>query len=458
MQIHSINPKNEQITATFEVTSPQEVTAAIAKAKEAQKKWAKQKKEQRIAILQQIKENFIAEKQSVLAVIESETGYPSEETEPVFFDIIEGFDYYCSRYEKLDNIAFPLDEEIQPQTTAEVQFIPHGVIGHIGVWNYPFWQTMITFIPALLAGNAIVYKPSEYTTATAKKIAKITSQAGLPNNIFTVTPGNKETGKQLVQEDVDALVFTGGSKTGRDIIQHAGIKPLILELSGNDAAIVCADTDLQQAARGICYGTFLHGGQVCIRIKRVYVEQSIAEDFIKELVAYSKKLSFGKELFPLIRKEARDNVHRKVQNATANGAKLLLGGALPEEKGWYYPATILQIEDDKLEIIKEETFGPVCCIRVVKDLPEAIRLANASPLGLGASVWCKEPKKAKQVIQQLEAGNVWVNDSNIPLVCGEYFQGTKSSSIASSQERLMMFLKKKTVIAHNSSNQRDWWF
>ncbi len=458
MKLQSINPATGEIIKEFDSATKEEVQNSIKRAKAAQKSWAKLDKKERIAIILKLKDILESNKNELFSIVQQEAGYPPEETEAVFLDILAGIDYYCEKYQKIKDIDFPLSDEAQPETTAEVQLIPHGVIGHIGIWNYPFWQTMITAIPALLTGNAVVYKPSEYVSITGLKIAEYVHQAGVPEDVYIPVLGGPDAGKQIVSSDVDAIVFTGGIDIGREIIKNAGVKPLILELSGNDAAIVCSDCDLKQTVRGIAYGTFLHSGQCCIRIKRVYVVKDIAKNFIKEFVEYSKKLKIGEQITPLIREEARKNVHRVVEDAVSRGAELLLGGNIPEGNGFYYPATILQIKDDNLEVVKKETFGPVCSIRIVENEDEAIQLANSTEYGLGGTVWTQDYKKGKEIAEKLETGTVWINDSNIPLVCGEYTQGMKSSSIASSQERIRMFLKKRNIISFNSNKCRDWWF
>lgn len=458
MKIQSINPATGEIIHEFESASGQDVDDAIKRAKIAQKRWAVQSKEDRIKILHKLKGILEKNKDEIFSIINEEAGHLIEESESVYLDILEGIEYYCDKYNKIQNLDFSLNAEVQPETNAEVQFIPHGVIGHIGIWNYPFWQTMITAIPALLTGNAVIFKPSEFTTKIGLKIADYIHEAGVPKDVYIPLTGGADVGKRIVKSDVDAIVFTGGIDTGKEVMKNAGIKPLILELSGNDAAIVCSDCDLQQTVRGIAFGTFLHSGQVCIRIKRVYVVKDAAEKFINELVAFSKTLRIGEHITPMIRDDARKNVHRVVEDAISKGAKLLLGGRIPKGEGYFYPPTILQVDNDNLEVISKETFGPVCSIMAVESEEEAIEFANKGEYGLGGSVWTQDYNKGKKIAEQLDTGTVWINDSNIPLVCGEYGQGMKSTSIASSQERIMMFLKKRNVISFNSNKCREWWF
>jgi acyl-CoA reductase-like NAD-dependent aldehyde dehydrogenase len=343
-------------------------------------------------------------------------------------------------------------------TTARLSFHPHGVIGHIGVWNFPFWQTMITAIPALLTGNAVVYKPSELSTGTGLKIAELVHEAGFPTELYIPVIGGPDVGRMLVTSDVDALAFTGGMATGLDITRNAGIKPLVLELSGNDAAIVCADADIELAARGIAYGTFSRGGQICIRIKRVYAHEAIADELLERLVDIATRLDVEKDIGPLIREGARERVMSAVDEALKGGAELLCGGIALPGPGFYYLPTVLRHSDDRLSVVHNETFGPVCPVRVVHTDLEAIALANDSPYGLGATVWTRDCHKGELIARQLEAGNIWINECVRTLPGGEYFQGWKQSGIPSSMSRLQMFTKKQMVVINRSPDPRVHWF
>jgi acyl-CoA reductase-like NAD-dependent aldehyde dehydrogenase len=262
----------------------------------------------------------------------------------------------------------------------------------------------------------------------------------------------------MVTSDVDAITFTGGIETGLDIARNAGIKPLILELSGNDAAIVRQDADIEQAARGIAYGTFSRGGQVCVRIKRVYAHETVVDELLERLIDIAQRLSLEDDVGPLIREEAREKVHRVVRDAVNGGAELLCGGEVPQGPGFFYPPTVLRHADDSLEAVRKETFGPVCPVRSVKNDEEAIALANNTRYGLGATVWTADPERGLEIAQRLDAGNVWINECVRTLPGGEYFQGWKQSGIPSSMSRLQMLTKKKTIVVHRSCEPRAHWF
>jgi len=252
------------------------------------------------------------------------------------------------------------------------------------------------------------------------------------------------------------LLYTNISniKTGEWIRQNAGMKKLILELSGNDAAIICADCDMKQTVNGVVSGAFLHSGEVCDRIKRAYVVDDIAEEFINKVVKRAKEIT----ITTLIRQENREIVHEQVNQSIKDGAQLLTGGTLLKGVGYYYLATILKLKTNKEQSAKNEVFGPVLSIMTVKDEDEAISKANDSIYGLGASIWTQDYAKGLRLSRELEAGIVWVNDSNIPLVCGEHFAGWKNTAIPTSEDRLSMFTKKQTIISYNSNKEREWWY
>jgi len=453
-----VDPRSGEMVAEFRSSTAKEVKEAVQRARVAQRGWGSSgNREVRVAAIEAMEKVFARERESMVDCIAREVGFPRSDIAASYNSALRGIAYYVERYRSMVDRDFPLDQTLWPNTEARIVFEPQGVIGHIGIWNFPFWQTMITAIPALLVGNAIVFKPSEQVTMTGLRIAELMHECGVPRDVYIPLIGGAYVGRQLVRSDCDMLAFTGGMAAGNWIANHAGVRPLLLELSGNDAAVVCGDADLEQAAMGIATGTFARAGQVCIRIKRVYVEESVAEAFIQGLVAVTQRINVKERIGPLIREEARQEVDRVVIEAVDQGSRLLLGGKRIPGPGFFYEPTILQVFDDRLEVIREETFGPVCSVRVVKDAGEAIDLANSSRYGLGATIWTQDMDNAQRIASRLEVGNVWINEWGRTLACGEYFQGCKRSGIASASERLMLFMKKKTVITHRTSEPRPSW-
>jgi len=459
MTVRSINPRNGQVVKEFVSNHPDDVLSTLMKGRDAQRKWMSEwVNEERIEAVLELRSALLSMKEELIATEMLEGGFPQKDVIGTYNGVIKGFEHYAAEAKATGDYEFPLDPAGWPDTKATINLVPHGVIAHIGIWNYPLWQTMITLIPALMAGNAVVFKPSELTTMTGTMIQQAFDRTSMPSGLLQTLIGGPEIGKAMVNAPFDALVFTGGRATGLDITRNAGVKPMVLELSGNDPGIVCSDVNVQEAARGVASGAFSHGGQVCIRIKRLYVMESVADAFIAELLKVVARIDVEGQIGPLIREEARTKVREKVQRAVRSGCELLTGGENIPGPGYYFEPTILKVTDDSLEIIREETFGPVLPIRVVRDEEEAIRLANQSDYGLGATVWTRDPIKGEAIARRLEAGNVWINEHGRTINCGELFQGWKCSGIASTNRRITLFMKKRTIVNHLSSEARPHWF
>lgn len=457
MVVRSINPRTGQIIREVASSKPAELHDALVRARRCQREWYRATgREERASLIKELEAVCLRRRDEVVNLMHEEVGIPKKALVGAYNSALSGVDHYIEEHLASGDRPYPLPPS-WTATDATISFRPHGVIGHIGVWNFPFWQTMITAIPALLTGNAVVFKPSELSTLSGLKIAELVREAGYPEDLYIPVVGGADIGKPMVTSDFDAITFTGGIETGLDISRNAGIKPLILELSGNDAGIVREDADIEQAARGIAYGTFSRGGQVCVRIKRVYAHEAVADELLERLVSIAGRLS-EEDIGPLIREGSRARVHRAVREAVESGAELLCGGEVPEGPGFFYPPTVLRHSDDSLEVVRKETFGPVCPVRAVRDDEEAIALANDSRYGLGATVWTSDPDRGLDVADKLEAGNVWINECVRTLPGGEYFQGWKQSGIPSSMSRLQMFTKKKTIVAHRSCEPRAHWF
>jgi succinate-semialdehyde dehydrogenase/glutarate-semialdehyde dehydrogenase len=277
-------------------------------------------------------------------------------------------------------------------------------------------------VAALVAGNAVVIKPSEYTPLVGHRLGELFRDAGLPDNLVRVVTGHGETGAALIASDIDKLVFVGSVATGRTVASLAGqnLVPVTLELGGKDAAIVLADADIERAAAGIAWGGNLNAGQTCLAIERVYVVDDIAEPFIKRLVQAVQGLRVGPGTdpetdIPAITTEAQlAIVVSHIEDATAKGAKLLCGGKPVVRSGCFFEPTVLADVHDEMLVMQEETFGPVIAVQRVRDAEEAIQRTNASAYGLTASVWTRDISRGRKVAAQIEVGDVAVNDHAMP--------------------------------------------
>jgi acyl-CoA reductase-like NAD-dependent aldehyde dehydrogenase len=323
-----------------------------------------------------------------------------------------------------------------------LRYRPIGLVGVIGPWNYPLTNSFGDCVPALAAGNAVILKPSEITPLTSLLLADALRECGMPDGVFSVATGRGETGAALVDE-VDMLMFTGSASTGRAVMARAAdtLTPVSLELGGKDPLIVLADADLERAANHAVYYAMLNTGQTCISVERVYVEAPVHDEFVAKVTEKARALrnerpagpgssDVGSMTFP----PQVDIVERHVQDARDKGAQVVVGGARGHDGqgGYWYQPTVLVGVDHTMDCMREETFGPTLPIMKVADAEEAIRLANDSPYGLGASVFSKDAARGEAVARRIDAGAVCVNDSNVNYTALELpMGGVKASGLGS---------------------------
>ncbi len=337
-----------------------------------------------------------------------------------------------------------------------VTYRPLGIVFAIEPWNFPLWQVFRFAVPNLMAGNAAILKHAPISTGTALAIEAIFKEASFPDNLFkTVIVDNEVAEKIIAHPKIAGVTLTGSDHTGRIIAKNAGenLKKVVLELGGNDAYVILKDADLEQAASTCVNTRMFVSGQVCISPKRLIVEEAIWDDFQQLVLEKTKAFSFGdpmqesSKIGPLAREDLRDTVDQQVRKSIANGAKLLLGGKIPEGPGFYYPPTLLTNVKKGQAAFDEEIFGPVVALIKAKDEDDAIALANDSPYGLGAAVFTKDIKKGEEIAAtKLRAGTCCVNtnvssDQRLP------FGGIKNSGFGRelAPPGIYEFLNVKTV-------------
>lgn len=321
------------------------------------------------------------------------------------------------------------------ETRAELHYRPIGVVGAIGPWNWPMMITVWQLAPALRMGNAVVVKPSEYTPLSVLALVHVLNQE-LPEGILSVVSGGREVGEALAgHPGIGKIMFTGSTATGKAIIKSSAdtVKRLTLELGGNDAGIVLPDADPQAIAEGLFWGAFINTGQTCAALKRLYVHTDIYDAVCAELTKVAAAMPMGNGLDeanvlgPLQNRQQFDIVSRLVEAARDSGARILLGGNPDQDQpGHFYPATIVADIDNSNPLVAEEQFGPALPIIRYSTVDEAVAMANALDVGLGASVWSADPTEARKVAARIEAGTVWINkhgavDPRVP------FGGAKQS-------------------------------
>jgi succinate-semialdehyde dehydrogenase/glutarate-semialdehyde dehydrogenase len=352
---------------------------------------------------------------------------------------------------------------------SSVRCFPLGVVGIISPWNYPFSIPIGEVVMGLMAGNAVLLKPSEYTPLVGLWIGELFRAAGLPAGILQVLTGDGTTGAALVESAIDKIFFTGSIRTGRKIAEIAAhrLMPVVLELGGKDAMIVCADAPFERTVNGALWGAFTNCGQTCASVERLYVVESIAERFINAVVEKTKTLRVGSEgtvdIGPLNNARQLEIVAEQVNDAIAKGARALTGGGRIERlPGYFFEPTVLVNVNNSMRLMQEETFGPVLPIVVVKDEAEAIREANHSNYGLLASVWTKDTNRGKALAAQVEAGTIIINDVIYTHGAAETpWFGVKESGlgITHSKHGLREFVRMKHINWDMMPMKTNlWWF
>ena len=393
------------------------VASAVERARAAQAGWGALAPAQRARVLKRARREMVRARWEIFDRLERETGKAR-------FDVVGELMGTCLQ---LGYLARRARRWLAPQRVHTrpllrkrglVVFKPRGVVGVIGPWNAPLNLTFSDAIPALLAGNAVVIKPSELTPLAVRRAVEAMNRV-LPEGLLQVVIGAGETGATLV-DHVDLICVTGSPETGRRVMERASrrLTPVLLELGGKDPMIVLRDADLDRAANAATWGGCLMTGQVCMSVERVYVEEPVAEAFTHKLVERVRGLRVGPngadaeiDLGPFTSPSQVDIVERHLADAIAKGARVLVGGGRRgDAPGTFFEPTVLANVDHSMLIMREESFGPLIPVMVVRDAEEAVRRANESTYGLSASVWTSDVRRGIELAQRLESGNACVNE------------------------------------------------
>jgi succinate-semialdehyde dehydrogenase/glutarate-semialdehyde dehydrogenase len=304
--------------------------------------------------------------------------------------------------------------------SGKLTYEPLGVIGIISSWNYPLAIPLSQIIPAVAAGNSVICKTSDLTPHCGALIEKLWVDAGFPGDLVTIVQGGREVGQALIDADPDKVLFTGSASTGRRVAEACATRliPTVLELGGKDAMLVLADANLDVAASAAVWGSYTNCGQVCLSVERLFVEQSVSDEFAALCVAKTKKLRLGPgndattDVGPLIRPQHVQRMVDLIQDAVRRGARVLCGGHPRVDLGAnFFEPTVITNVDSSMKLFQEETFGPILAIQPVRGTEEAITRANDSPFALSASVWTRDAARGEAVAKRLRAGAVMVNDA-----------------------------------------------
>jgi len=422
--IESRDPATGEALGSVPITKPKDVEAIAQEVARIQKGWALVPLAERLRIVGNAVQVLIRRRGEIADVITRENGKTIVESAATeLTDAISNVDWvarYGARYLSPERIPDPMPLLVKTKRHW-VKFEPLGVVGIISPWNWPFMIPIAEVAHALAAGNGVLLKPSEFTPLIGEEIGKVFAEAGLPDGVLRVIHGYGETGAALCEAGpVRKIFFTGSAVTGRKVMvasaKHG--KPVVLELGGKDPALILVDADIDRAAEGIVWNALGNCGQTCAGVERVYVDRRIYDRFLSRLIEETKRVRPGDprdpdtQIGPLNNDMQYGKVIEQLEDAVERGATVEVGGpqALDGLPDRYVAPTVLTGVDHSMKVMREETFGPLIPVMSFDDEREALRLANDSPYGLGASVWTRDLRRGRMLADRIEAGMVWIND------------------------------------------------
>ncbi len=462
------NPATGQTIGHVPDMSSEQVAELVARARGAFPAWASRPMDDRAALMYELRSWLIENRQKMLDTIIGETGKAREDafTAEIMF-MADSLGFWAKNAPK-----FLADERLRGHSPLLfgkkmlVRYKPMGVVGVIGPWNYPLTNGFGDCIPALMAGNTVVLKPSEVTPLSSLLIAEGLKSCGFPDDVFLVATGRGETGAALV-DHADSVMFTGSTKTGKKVMERAAqtLTPVSLELGGKDPMVVLRDADLERAANAAVYYGMSNSGQICQAVERVYVEEPVYDEFVNKVIDKTRALRQGApgepgavEVGAMTWPPQVDLVESHVKDAVDKGAKIRIGGKRREGQGDFFEPTVLTDVDHTMLCMTEETFGPTLPIMKVSDEEEAIRLANDSRYGLNSSVWTKDAARGEQLASRIEAGSTCVNDCVVNYAAQELpFGGVGESGIGvrHSAKGIQKYCKTQAILVTRMGTKRE---
>lgn len=448
-ELTTINPTTEEILKKYAIMTKENVSMFVKKARDAYKEWEKDL-DKRIDSLYHVAKELRKNKENLSRTATNEMGKAIKEARAEIDKCVWAIEYFADNGKN-----FIHDESFNTDARKSIiKFEPLGVIASIMPWNFPYWQALRFAAPSLIAGNTIVLKPASATMQCGIEIEKTFDKAGLSEGIFKTVIGDSSVAEILVDSDVNAVTFTGSVPVGAKVAQRATsqLKKTVLELGGSDPFIVCADADIDKASLGAVKGRFINCGQSCIASKRFIVVKNIANEFIEKFIQKTEKLKVGDpssddtDIGPLVNSKALKNIDAQVNDSIKEGAEVVTGGEQIGSKGYFYKPTILGNTTPNMRIVNEEVFGPVAPILIAENEKEAIKLANDSEFGLGASIWTQDLENAEILSNIIKSGivsvnNVVVSDPRVP------FGGIKKSGFGRELSRygMLEFVNIKSI-------------
>lgn len=434
-RITSWAPATGERLGDVRISSKEEVRATVARARRAQAAWGILPVAERCTRLLRLRDAIVERAEEIVDVVSRECGKPREDALSEITIAVDLLTYYCKRGpDVLAEQDLPLHLFKHKRST--VSYHARGVVALLTPWNFPFVIPMGDVAAALVAGNAVVVKPSEVAPLSMAKAKEIFDATGLPEDLLCVVHGTAETGQALIESGIQKLVFTGGVETGRKVAAACGanLVPCVMELGGKAPLVACADADVERTARAIVFGAFFNSGQACISVERVYAHHAIHDALVARVRELTSELRMGDpstgtvDVSAIVFPKQIDVAERLVKDAIDKGAELVIGGRRKEGPGQFFEPTVLAKCDHGMAVMKEEIFGPLVPIMKVSTEDEAVRLANDSHLGLSAYVFTKDRAKGRRLAERIVAGSVVVNDVIVNYGVAEApFGGTKQS-------------------------------
>jgi acyl-CoA reductase-like NAD-dependent aldehyde dehydrogenase len=449
-ELATINPATEEVINTYEIMTKEQISEKAKKAQNAFSDWKKDI-QKRVDHIHDFAQELRKNKEELARKVTQEMGKAIKEARSEVEKCAWIMDYFAD-----NGKVFTTDEVVNTDARkSTITFEPLGVIGSIMPWNFPYWQALRFAAPSLMAGNTIVLKPASASMGCGIEIEKAFSRSGVPDGVFQTLVGDSSIADIIIDsEDVNAVTFTGSVPAGGKVAQRATsqIKKCVLELGGSDPFIVCEDADIEKASSGAVKGRFINCGQSCIATKRFVVVKIIANEFIEKFLQKTEKLKVGDplsddtDLGPLVNASGLKTIDSQVKDSVKEGAEILTGGEQIKSKGYFYKPTVMKKVSPNMRVAQEEVFGPVAPIIVADDEIEAVRVANNSQYGLGASIWTQDLDKAEKLSTMIRSGivtvnNVVISDPRVP------FGGVKKSGFGRELSRygMLEFVNIKSV-------------
>jgi acyl-CoA reductase-like NAD-dependent aldehyde dehydrogenase len=416
VKLKVFNPATGDVAALLDADDARTVKTKYQQARAAQPAWARVPLKKRLAAIAAFRERVVAETEHLAKVLTIEVGKPITQSRNELKGVLPRIDFFLAETAKTlrpERVSIDVGASMEEKISHE----PLGVVANISAWNYPWFVGANVFVPALLAGNCVLYKPSEFASLTGLEIARLLHQSGVPEAVFVPIIGAGEVGAALLKQPVDGVFFTGSLGTGRKIAEavRGRMIKLQLELGGKDPVYVCEDVDIAKAAAAIADGAFYNTGQSCCSVERIYVNEKIFKPFVDALVAEVQGYRRGDPsddrtyIGPLTRAPQLKVLESQVKDARKKGAKVLLGGARVKAKGNWFEPTVLVDVSHAMDVMRDESFGPVIGIMPVKSDAEAVRLMNDTEYGLTAGVYTLDRRRAEKILAEMRSGSVYWN-------------------------------------------------